>query len=104
MLQTKLRLLPSMGRRSHTKRACVRVRVRACVRVRARRVLCACVRAFACTKRIARALQVVTAMGADAWGDWEAAKFAPEEKFLEKIKAISGISQVSHYRKSSRFL
>jgi hypothetical protein len=38
-------------------------------------------------------------MGADAWGDWEAAKFAPEEKFLEKIKAISGISQVSHYRK-----
>ena len=81
----------------------MRVRVRACVRVRARRVLCACVRAFACTKRIARALQVVTAMGADAWGDWEAAKFAPEEKFLEKIKAISGISQVSHYRKSSLF-
>ena len=63
-----------------------------------------CVRAFACTKRMARALQVVTALGADAWGDWEAAKFAPEEKFLEKIKAISGISQVSHYRKSSRFL
>ena len=58
-----------------------------------------CVRAFACTKRMARALQVVTALGADAWGDWEAAKFAPEEKFLEKIKAISGISQVSHYRK-----
>jgi hypothetical protein len=73
------------------------VRLCTCVRVRSRRVTCACVRALACTKRMARALQVVTAMGADAWGDWEAAKFVPEEKFLEKIKAISGISQVSHY-------
>ena len=40
-------------------------------------------------------LQVVTALDAGAYGEWEGAKFAPEEKFLEKIKAISGISQRS---------
>lgn len=53
---------------------------------------------------MARVLQVVTALGADAWGDWEAAKFAPEEKFLEKIKTISGISQVFRYSKRVIFL
>eukprot|EP00594_Rhizosolenia_setigera_P010911 CAMPEP_0178962832 /NCGR_PEP_ID=MMETSP0789-20121207/14617_1 /TAXON_ID=3005 /ORGANISM="Rhizosolenia setigera, Strain CCMP 1694" /LENGTH=113 /DNA_ID=CAMNT_0020647093 /DNA_START=125 /DNA_END=466 /DNA_ORIENTATION=+ len=38
--------------------------------------------------------KVVTALSADKFGDWEGAKFAPEESFLEKIKAIDGISTV----------
>ena len=38
--------------------------------------------------------KVVTALDADAFGAWEEGKFAPEEKFLEKIKAIDGVTQV----------
>ena len=38
--------------------------------------------------------KVVTALDAGAFGDWEASKFAPEEKFLDKIKAIDGVTQV----------
>ena len=40
-------------------------------------------------------IQVVTALDAASFGEWEGAKFAPEEKFLEKIKGIAGISQVN---------
>ena len=40
--------------------------------------------------------KVVTALDAGAFGDWEASKFAPEEKFLEKIKAIDGVTQVAY--------
>ena len=38
--------------------------------------------------------KVVTALDAGAFGEWEGAKFAPEESFLEKLKAIPGISVV----------
>ncbi|CAJ1930371.1 unnamed protein product [Cylindrotheca closterium] len=38
--------------------------------------------------------KVITSLPADKFGDWEAAKFAPEEKFLEKLKAIDGVSLV----------
>ncbi|KAJ1466582.1 hypothetical protein T484DRAFT_1646813, partial [Baffinella frigidus] len=38
--------------------------------------------------------KVVTALDAGAFGDWEAAKFEPEEAFLAKIKAIPGITEV----------
>lgn len=38
--------------------------------------------------------QVVVKVAADQFGDWEKAKFAPEESFLEKLKAIEGISIV----------
>lgn len=38
--------------------------------------------------------KVVTALSADAYGAWEAAKFAPEETFLSKVKAIPGVSTV----------
>lgn len=38
--------------------------------------------------------KVVVALQADKFGDWEAAKFAPEESFLAEVKAIPGISQV----------
>ena len=39
-------------------------------------------------------IQVVTSLDVDSFGKWEESKFAPEEKFLEKIKAIKGVSQV----------
>jgi hypothetical protein len=38
--------------------------------------------------------KVVTSVSADKFGAWEGNKFAPEEDFLAKIKAISGISTV----------
>ena len=38
--------------------------------------------------------KVVTALDAESFGAWEESKFAPEEKFLEKIKAIDGVTQV----------
>ena len=37
---------------------------------------------------------MVTALDVDSFGKWEESKFAPEEKFLAKIKAIKGVSQV----------
>lgn len=38
--------------------------------------------------------KVATSLTADKFGAWEEAKFAPEEQFLEKLKAIDGISVV----------
>ena len=38
--------------------------------------------------------KVVTSLDVDSFGKWEEAKFAPEEKFLEKLKAIDGVSQI----------
>ncbi|CAJ1357581.1 unnamed protein product, partial [Effrenium voratum] len=38
--------------------------------------------------------KVVTKLSATAFGEWEKAKFAPEEEFLSKLKAIPGISTV----------
>eukprot|EP00526_Cylindrotheca_closterium_P022228 CAMPEP_0113621942 /NCGR_PEP_ID=MMETSP0017_2-20120614/11230_1 /TAXON_ID=2856 /ORGANISM="Cylindrotheca closterium" /LENGTH=112 /DNA_ID=CAMNT_0000531733 /DNA_START=124 /DNA_END=462 /DNA_ORIENTATION=+ /assembly_acc=CAM_ASM_000147 len=38
--------------------------------------------------------KVITSLAGDKFGDWETAKFAPEEQFLEKLKAIDGISLV----------
>mmetsp|Transcript_7583 Transcript_7583/g.11478 ORF Transcript_7583/g.11478 Transcript_7583/m.11478 type:complete len:198 (+) Transcript_7583:66-659(+) len=38
--------------------------------------------------------KVVTSLEADKFGDWEGAKFEPEEKFLEKVKSIPGITFV----------
>jgi hypothetical protein len=32
--------------------------------------------------------KVVTALDADSFGKWEESKFAPEEKFLEKVKVL----------------
>jgi len=39
-------------------------------------------------------MQVITSLDADSFGSWEEAGFAPEEAFLEKVKAIDGISLV----------
>ena len=39
-------------------------------------------------------LQVVVKLAADKFGDWEKTGFAPETAFLEKLKAIEGISTV----------
>ena len=33
-------------------------------------------------------------MTADAYGDWEKAKFEPEESFLATLKGIKGVSAV----------
>ena len=38
--------------------------------------------------------KVITSLTAEKFGAWEESKFAPEESFLEKIKAIDGISSV----------
>ncbi|KAL1527609.1 hypothetical protein AB1Y20_008995 [Prymnesium parvum] len=38
--------------------------------------------------------KVITALNADDFGAWEEKDFAPESDFLEKVKAIDGISQV----------
>lgn len=38
--------------------------------------------------------KVVTSLPEDKFGDWEGAKFAPEEDFLAKLKAIDGITLV----------
>jgi hypothetical protein len=38
--------------------------------------------------------KVIVALTADNFGDWEGKKFAPEEDFLGKLKAIDGIEQV----------
>lgn len=38
--------------------------------------------------------KVITSLPADKFGEWESAKFAPEEDFLAKLKAIDGISRV----------
>jgi hypothetical protein len=35
---------------------------------------------------------VITSLPADKYGAWEEKKFAPEEDFLAKLKAIDGIS------------
>ena len=37
---------------------------------------------------------MVTALDVASFGEWEKAKFAPEDKFLAKIKDIKGVSQV----------
>jgi hypothetical protein len=39
-------------------------------------------------------MQVVVALSAEAFGDWEKNGFAPETAFLDQVKAISGISSV----------
>lgn len=38
--------------------------------------------------------KVITACSAEKFGEWDEKKFAPEEDFLAKLKAIDGISQV----------
>eukprot|EP00283_Hemiselmis_rufescens_P002660 CAMPEP_0173431512 /NCGR_PEP_ID=MMETSP1357-20121228/9632_1 /TAXON_ID=77926 /ORGANISM="Hemiselmis rufescens, Strain PCC563" /LENGTH=165 /DNA_ID=CAMNT_0014396001 /DNA_START=44 /DNA_END=541 /DNA_ORIENTATION=+ len=38
--------------------------------------------------------KIVTSLPAEDFGKWEEAKFAPEEKFIEKLKGIKGVSQV----------
>ncbi|KAG1662124.1 hypothetical protein FOA52_012986 [Chlamydomonas sp. UWO 241] len=38
--------------------------------------------------------KVVIALDAAKFGDWEAAKFAPEEKFLNAVKSIPGVTNV----------
>jgi len=38
--------------------------------------------------------KVITKLPAEAFGKWEAAKFAPEEEFLKKVKSISGVTAV----------
>jgi len=38
--------------------------------------------------------KVITSLPADKFGAWEESKFAPEEAFLAKLKAIDGISTV----------
>mmetsp|Transcript_50385 Transcript_50385/g.75306 ORF Transcript_50385/g.75306 Transcript_50385/m.75306 type:complete len:146 (-) Transcript_50385:70-507(-) len=38
--------------------------------------------------------KVITSLEGDKFGAWEEAKFAPEEAFLEKLKAIDGITTV----------
>jgi len=38
--------------------------------------------------------KVVTKLSASGFGEWEKAKFAPEEEFLGKLKGIKGISMV----------
>jgi predicted TPR repeat methyltransferase len=38
--------------------------------------------------------KVITSLSADKFGAWTEAKFAPEEAFLQKLKAIEGISVV----------
>eukprot|EP00467_Chlorarachnion_reptans_P009397 CAMPEP_0114536816 /NCGR_PEP_ID=MMETSP0109-20121206/29219_1 /TAXON_ID=29199 /ORGANISM="Chlorarachnion reptans, Strain CCCM449" /LENGTH=246 /DNA_ID=CAMNT_0001720609 /DNA_START=139 /DNA_END=880 /DNA_ORIENTATION=- len=38
--------------------------------------------------------KVVTALDGEKFGEWETASFAPEEKFLDKVKKIPGISMV----------
>ena len=39
-------------------------------------------------------MQVIVALSAEAFGDWEKSSFAPETAFLDQVKAISGISSV----------
>lgn len=38
--------------------------------------------------------KVITALDAEKFGDWEKAAFKPEAEFLEKLKAIDGITEV----------
>merc|ERR1711966_206069 len=38
--------------------------------------------------------KVITSLDADSFGKWEEAGFAPEEKFLAKLKEIDGVSVV----------
>lgn len=38
--------------------------------------------------------KVITALSEPKFGDWEKAKFAPEESFLAKIKALDGVTEV----------
>ena len=38
--------------------------------------------------------KVIVALDGPKFGEWENMKFAPEEDFLTKIKAIDGVSQV----------
>lgn len=38
--------------------------------------------------------KVITALPADKFGAWEEAKFSPESEFLEKLRAVDGVSQV----------
>ncbi|KAL7569987.1 hypothetical protein ACA910_017036 [Epithemia clementina (nom. ined.)] len=38
--------------------------------------------------------KVITSLSSEKFGDWEKAGFKPEEDFLEKLKAIDGISEV----------
>mmetsp|Transcript_26226 Transcript_26226/g.36959 ORF Transcript_26226/g.36959 Transcript_26226/m.36959 type:complete len:113 (-) Transcript_26226:272-610(-) len=38
--------------------------------------------------------KVIISMPVEKWEAWSEKKFAPEEEFMEKLKAIQGISQV----------
>ena len=38
--------------------------------------------------------KVIVALDAAQFGKWEQQKFAPEEQFINAVKAISGVSQV----------
>jgi hypothetical protein len=38
--------------------------------------------------------KVITSVSSDKFGDWSDADFAPESDFLDKLKAIEGITQV----------
>mmetsp|Transcript_15370 Transcript_15370/g.21415 ORF Transcript_15370/g.21415 Transcript_15370/m.21415 type:complete len:113 (-) Transcript_15370:240-578(-) len=38
--------------------------------------------------------KVIISMPVDKWEDWSEKKFAPEGEFMEKLKAIEGISNV----------
>mmetsp|Transcript_57607 Transcript_57607/g.67244 ORF Transcript_57607/g.67244 Transcript_57607/m.67244 type:complete len:113 (-) Transcript_57607:190-528(-) len=38
--------------------------------------------------------KIVTSLGADKFGEWESASFAPETSFLKELKAIDGVTSV----------
>ena len=38
--------------------------------------------------------KVITSLPADKFGEWEKAGFAPEKEFLDKLKAIDGLTTV----------
>ena len=48
--------------------------------------------------------QVVTALDAGKYGDWASSAFAPEEDFLNKLRAIPGISQVETQTYTREFM
>jgi hypothetical protein len=47
-----------------------------------------------CRPPLKSQMQVIVALSAEAFGDWEKSSFAPETAFLDQVKAISGISSV----------
>lgn len=38
--------------------------------------------------------KVITQLSAEEFGDWEGAKFAPEEDFLAQLKSVPGVTSV----------